>query len=156
MLSGRRRRQGSLDGNIRDHSPNALRNLVRGLPALRLIAFNGNTSSAIGRKGLGELTGVGDAVPAIEQRRLHLGLRRKAGAVAAIEELSMTADDVLDFWFADETRPKWFQSTPEFDDLIRERFGDLYQEAAAGGLDGLDGKPAFGFGADHRARSVFA
>ena len=48
----------------------------------------------------------------------------------------MTADDVLDFWFADETQPKWFQSTPEFDNLIRERFGDLYQEAAAGGLDG--------------------
>ncbi len=48
----------------------------------------------------------------------------------------MTADDVLDFWFADETQPKWFQSTPEFDNLIRERFGGLYQEAASGGLDG--------------------
>ncbi len=52
------RRHGSLDGNIRDHSPNALPDLLRGLPALKLIAFNGNTSSAIGRKGLGELTGV--------------------------------------------------------------------------------------------------
>ncbi len=49
------RRHGSLDGNIRDHSPNALPDLVGSLPALRLAAFNGNTSSAIGRKVLNEV-----------------------------------------------------------------------------------------------------
>ena len=47
------RRAGSLDGNIRDHSPNALRELVAGLPELKAIAFNGGTASAIGRKQLG-------------------------------------------------------------------------------------------------------
>lgn len=52
------RRHGSLDGNIRDHSPNALSDLLARLPALRLVAFNGNTSSVIGRKVLSELAGV--------------------------------------------------------------------------------------------------
>jgi hypoxanthine-DNA glycosylase len=47
------RRTGSLDGNIRDHAPNALRDLVATLPELRAIAFNGGTSATIGRKQLG-------------------------------------------------------------------------------------------------------
>jgi hypoxanthine-DNA glycosylase len=51
------RRTGSLDGNIRDHAPNALRDLVAGLPELRAIAFNGATSATIGRKQLGPDTG---------------------------------------------------------------------------------------------------
>lgn len=52
------RRAGSLDGSIRDHSPNALRELVAGLPELKAIGFNGTTSSAIGRKQLGAETGL--------------------------------------------------------------------------------------------------
>lgn len=52
------RRSGSLDTNIRDHAPNPLRELVAGLPELRAIAFNGATSSAIGRKQLGAETGL--------------------------------------------------------------------------------------------------
>ncbi len=51
------RRAGSLDGNIRDHSPNALRELVTGLPGLKAVAFNGGTSAAIGRKQLGAEAG---------------------------------------------------------------------------------------------------
>ena len=43
-------RQGSLDGQIRDHRPNDLLTLAARLPALRVIAFNGAKSAAIGQK----------------------------------------------------------------------------------------------------------
>jgi len=52
------RRSGSLDANIRNHAPNALRELVAGLPNLKAVAFNGSTSSTIGRKQLGLDTGL--------------------------------------------------------------------------------------------------
>ena len=47
-------RPGSLDGDIRLHSTNALRELAESLPGLRAIAFNGGTSARIGMKALGE------------------------------------------------------------------------------------------------------
>jgi hypoxanthine-DNA glycosylase len=46
-------RIGSLDANIRGHSPNDLDALARRLPALRAIAFNGGTAAKIGRRHLG-------------------------------------------------------------------------------------------------------
>jgi hypoxanthine-DNA glycosylase len=52
------RREGSLDGAIRDHSGNDLKALVATLPALRAVAFNGATSAKIGRKLLGETEGL--------------------------------------------------------------------------------------------------
>ena len=47
------RRTGSLDADIRDHTPNPLRALAVGLPGLRAIAFNGAKASAIGRRQFG-------------------------------------------------------------------------------------------------------
>ncbi len=47
-------RPGSLDGAIRDHRPNDLRQLIETLPALRAIGFNGGTAARIGRKLIGE------------------------------------------------------------------------------------------------------
>jgi hypoxanthine-DNA glycosylase len=47
------RRSGSLDADIRDHTPNALGSLAATLPDLRAIAFNGAKASALGRKRLG-------------------------------------------------------------------------------------------------------
>ncbi len=51
--------------------------------------------------------------------------------------------EVLDFWFGREGEPgygefreAWFRKDPEFDREIRVRFEDLYEEAAAGALDG--------------------
>lgn len=41
-------------------------------------------------------------------------------------------DEVLAFWFKDPAR--WFAKNPVFDDQIRERFGALRDQAAAGGL----------------------
>ena len=53
------------------------------------------------------------------------------------------AEEVLDFWFGREGEPgygefrdAWFQKDPAFDAKVRERFGDLYERAAMGELDG--------------------
>ena len=51
------KRTGSLDVDIRDHTPNALDSLAATLPNLRAIAFNGGKASALGRKQLGEDAG---------------------------------------------------------------------------------------------------
>lgn len=48
------RRQGSLDAAIRDHSANALPDLVAALPALRAVGFNGGTSARLGMPALAE------------------------------------------------------------------------------------------------------
>jgi uncharacterized protein (DUF924 family) len=52
------------------------------------------------------------------------------------------AEEVLDFWFGREGEPgygefreAWFRKDPEFDELVRNRFQDLHEEAAMGGLD---------------------
>ena len=45
-------RQGSLDSAIRGHAPNPLVDLLRTLPQLRAIGFNGGTSARIGRRQL--------------------------------------------------------------------------------------------------------
>jgi uncharacterized protein (DUF924 family) len=51
--------------------------------------------------------------------------------------LPPAAAEVLDFWFgdADIARPEWFRKDPAFDDLIRQRFGGLIEQALAGALD---------------------
>jgi uncharacterized protein (DUF924 family) len=52
--------------------------------------------------------------------------------------------EVLDFWFGSpdsavlgSRRQIWFQSTPEFDEEIRQRFSEANRLASAGALDGL-------------------
>lgn len=45
-------RTGSLDADIRGHRPNAIAELVDSLPKLVAVAFNGGTSSRIGRRQL--------------------------------------------------------------------------------------------------------
>jgi hypoxanthine-DNA glycosylase len=44
------RREGSLDGAIRDHEGNDLVTLIERLPALEAIAFNGGTAARIGER----------------------------------------------------------------------------------------------------------
>ena len=53
------------------------------------------------------------------------------------------AGEVLDFWFGREGDPEygqfrdeWFRKDPDFDARVTEQFADLYEEAAAGSLDG--------------------
>ena len=53
------------------------------------------------------------------------------------------AGEILDFWFGREGDPEygqfrdeWFRKDPDFDARVTEQFADLYEEAAAGSLDG--------------------
>jgi hypoxanthine-DNA glycosylase len=55
---GEARRQGSLDGSIREASPNRLADYVAAHPRLRAIAFNGQTAARLGRAALAGTTGV--------------------------------------------------------------------------------------------------
>jgi uncharacterized protein (DUF924 family) len=41
----------------------------------------------------------------------------------------MQPKDVINFWFADEVSKKWFNSTPEFDAEIKQRFESVWQDA---------------------------
>ena len=58
------------------------------------------------------------------------------------EAVPAEAQEVLDFWFGHEDEPgygefrgAWFRKDPGFDKLVRDRFEDLYEAAAAGDLD---------------------
>lgn len=42
---------------------------------------------------------------------------------------------ILDFWFSEEVKPKWFNSTKAFDRLLTEQYLDVWQAAQAGQLD---------------------
>ncbi|MES2215549.1 MAG: DUF924 family protein [Pseudomonadota bacterium] len=43
--------------------------------------------------------------------------------------------NVLDFWFSRENKPKWFDKDKDFDQIITDKFLDLYEAAAVGALD---------------------
>ncbi len=42
--------------------------------------------------------------------------------------ISVTANDIISFWFSAEIQPLWFNSTPEFDNEIKRRFENLWQQ----------------------------
>ncbi len=42
---------------------------------------------------------------------------------------------LLGYWFSDEASQYWFNSTPEFDQYLRDTYGDLWQQAVSGELD---------------------
>ena len=57
----------------------------------------------------------------------------------------MTAAEVIDFWFGRAplaTRCEWFVKSAEFDDTIRQRFGELVNQALAAPLDWADDAPS--------------
>lgn len=35
---------------------------------------------------------------------------------------------IIDFWFSSEVQPLWFDKNPDFDEVVRLRFGDIYHE----------------------------
>lgn len=45
-----------------------------------------------------------------------------------------TPQSLLKFWFADTARKRWFDSTPEFDRELTERFLPVWHSAAGGDL----------------------
>ena len=71
----------------------------------------------------------------------------------------MTPQNVLDFWFAEENRPLWFAKSDEFDQAIRSRFADLWQQAARAELYGwratLEGRLAEIIVLDQFSRNLF-
>lgn len=42
---------------------------------------------------------------------------------------------LLEYWFSDEVARRWFRSTPQFDEALRQRYEALVQKAFAGELD---------------------
>jgi uncharacterized protein (DUF924 family) len=46
-----------------------------------------------------------------------------------------SAEEVLEFWFAETTRPQWFARSEAFDARVREALAPLHLRAARGELD---------------------
>ena len=46
----------------------------------------------------------------------------------------MTPKQALDFWFTEESRAHWFNSTPDYDQAVRARFAGAWEQARAGEL----------------------
>lgn len=53
----------------------------------------------------------------------------------------MTPEDILSFWYTPPMPEHWFASTPTIDADIRERFGALWEQAAAGEWDHWQATP---------------
>jgi len=52
-----------------------------------------------------------------------------------------TASDVIKFWFTEKIKPRWFNSTPEFDQLLRDRYLETYKAAVNGELSEWSATP---------------
>ena len=67
--------------------------------------------------------------------------------------------DVLTFWFAEETKERWYHATAEFDDLCRQQFACLVEQAARGELAAWqatgDGALALCLLLDQMPRNIF-
>ena len=48
--------------------------------------------------------------------------------------MSIEPQDVIDYWFAEPMRKRWFRSTPDLDARIRDRFEAVWRQAAGGEL----------------------
>ena len=48
--------------------------------------------------------------------------------------MQTTPADILVFWFSEKVKPLWFNSTPEFDTQLKERYADIYHAALNGQL----------------------
>jgi uncharacterized protein (DUF924 family) len=42
------------------------------------------------------------------------------------------SNEVLEFWFDPTNRRYWFEASPDFDELVRQRLTNLYASAAEG------------------------
>lgn len=52
-----------------------------------------------------------------------------------------TYSEILDFWFSDTSKALWFNSTAEFDELIRTKFLHLWQRACQNQLSDWNQSP---------------
>jgi TDG/mug DNA glycosylase family protein len=74
------RRVGSLDGAIQSAQPNALRDLVAGLPKLAAIGFNGGTAARMGKAQLTETLGLAQVTLPSSSPAFTLPFETKAAA----------------------------------------------------------------------------
>lgn len=49
--------------------------------------------------------------------------------------------EILEFWFAEPNRPRWFKASIDFDGELRRRFGSVATEAASGRRSEWQAKP---------------
>jgi len=54
---------------------------------------------------------------------------------------SITPQSLLTFWFSEEMRAHWFNSTPEIDATIRKQYEDLWNKAQLGKLNQWKNSP---------------
>ncbi len=52
-----------------------------------------------------------------------------------------TVQTLIDFWFSERVAKRWFNSTPAFDDELRELFAETYQAACRGVLGDWEDTP---------------
>ena len=53
----------------------------------------------------------------------------------------MNHSDVIKYWFSEKSRQHWFSSTPEMDNEIKQRYGQLWTSAASGELNDWQDSP---------------
>ncbi len=53
----------------------------------------------------------------------------------ASDENIHSAQQITEFWFSDAVKKRWFNSSKEFDDELRDRFGTMVEAAINGELD---------------------
>ena len=59
-----------------------------------------------------------------------------AGARAQVkQQMNITPKEIIDFWFSDKVKKRWFSSTPEFDKRLTEKYEAVWEKASSGGLD---------------------
>ena len=71
----------------------------------------------------------------------------------------MNYQDILSFWFAPETQPNWFAKSDQFDQSLKEKFGDILEQVSRAELwswrKNADGRLAEILVLDQFSRNIF-
>lgn len=73
--------------------------------------------------------------------------------------MTITYQNILDFWFDEITPKQWFEKNNDFDQMLRDRFLDLHASASQGELfhwrDNIEGRLAEIIVLDQFSRNMF-